>query len=185
MKNLSKIKDGVLIIVLLFIAWKGNELFNTEPIVNTVEKVVYKDVEVPIVKTVSNNIIRTKDTVIYITQIIKDTVVVHDTINVDVSSMIFANTVDLDSLGYVDAKHILTGDELKSYYTPYLKMRERVTEVSKTIVKNNNYISGGLRYDGSVQIGVDVLNKNIVYGLDYDPLRKNIGARVGYVFFKY
>jgi hypothetical protein len=185
MKNISKIKDGVLIIVLLFLAWKGNNFFTQEPEKVIVEKVEWKEVEVPIIQTVTRNIIRQKDTVIYITRIEKDTITVHDTLLVRSNAKLFNDTINLDSNGYVEARHVLIGDDLRSFYRPFLSIKERTITETNTVIKNNNYISAGIRYDGGVQVGLDLMNRNIIYGVDYDPVRKNIGARVGYVFFKY
>jgi hypothetical protein len=185
MKALSRVKDGLLILVLLFVAWKGNEMFTVEPVTNTVEKVVFKKVDVPVTQTVIRNIYREKDTVIYITSVERDTIVIRDTLIIKPNAKFFSDTIKLDSFGYIEAKHVYVRDDLRSFYKPFLKMRERTITTTNTIVKNNNYIGGSVRYDGSVQIGLDVMNKNVIYGLDYDPLRKNIGARVGYVFIKY
>lgn len=184
-KNISKIKDGVLILTLIFLAWKGNDFFTQKPKVEIKEKVIFRDVEVPVYETITKNIVREKDTVIFFTKVVHDTISVTDTVIVKPESKIFANTVHLDSFGYVDAKHIITNDELRSVYTPYLTIPERVIEKTNTVIKNKNYLSGSIRYNGNVQLGFDLNNKNVIYGIDYDPIKRNIGVRVGYAFLNY
>jgi hypothetical protein len=185
MKNLHKIKDVILIIVLLFLAWKGNNFFNQKPEKVIVEKVEWKEVEVPIIQTVTRNIYRERDTVIYINRLEKDTITIHDTLIIKPNAKFFSDTIKIDSHGYIEAKHIFVKDDLRSFYKPYLNIKERRIIENNTIIKNNNYISGSIRYNGSIQVGLDLMNKNIIYGLDYDPFINNIGARLGYVFFKY
>jgi hypothetical protein len=183
MKHLGLVKDGLIIAVILYFAYRGTELTTVNTETKVITKTEWKEIEVPTIVTKTNNIVRQKDSVIYITNVMHDTVTTIDSILIPIDAKIYANTVHLDSLGYIDAKHIITNDEMRSVYTPYINIPTKTVTETKYVNRAN--LSGSIRYDGSSQVGINYHNSKINLGVDYDPFRQVIGLRAGYVFLNF
>ena len=178
----SNVKDALMIAVLLFVGYKTYELEQIQPTIVT--KTEYKTVKSEVVRPITNTIFKAgKDTVIYLTQLVRDTTRITDTIEVKEGITIQTDTIYFDSLGYIAGTHLVAGQIDTSFYTPYLKAKEKIIE--KTFVKEP------IRIFGNVQSGKDFLapgltlaTKDIEAGYNWDIINNRHYIRAGYRIFK-
>ena len=173
------IKDALTIAVLLFVGWKTWQIEQIKPNVVTVTEYIPGDTTriikvIPTVKTIMGN-----DTVIYLTQIVRDTIRITDTIQVQAGQSIVLDTLDLDSLGYVAGLHVVTGTLQQSDYTPHLI--RKVTTRTETIIKEPIRVYGNIVTGfKTIAPGVSLSAKEWEAGYNYDPFKNTHQVRAGY-----
>lgn len=173
------IKDALTIAVLLFVGWKTWQIEQIKPNIVTVTEYIPGDTTniikvVPTVRTIMGN-----DTVIYLTQIVRDTVRQTDTIQVRAGQTVYNDTLRLDSLGYVAGLHVVTGTLNQSAYTPHLN--RKVTTRTETIIKEPIRVYGNIVTGfKTIAPGISLSHKYIEAGYNYDPFNNTHQVRAGY-----
>jgi hypothetical protein len=180
--KVSNIKDALLIAVLLFIGWKTYEIESIQPTI--VEKTEYKTVTNEVVKPVTNTVFKAgKDTVIYVTQLIRDTTRITDTIKIEAWQAVVNDTIRLDSLGYIAGMHIVNGSISQSMYYPYLKQKERIIE--KTYVKDPIKLYANIAFGKDyLAPGITIASKEYEAGYNWDLINNRHYIRTGYRIFQ-
>jgi hypothetical protein len=178
----SNIKDIFIIAVLMFVGYKTYQIEQIQPTIVT--KTEYKTVESEVIKPVTNTIFKAgRDTVIYITQLVRDTTRITDTITVKDGITVQIDTIYFDSLGYIAGTHLVAGKIDTSFYVPYLKAKEKI--VKETFIKEP------IRVYANIQSGKDFLapgltlaTKDIEAGYSWDIINNRHYIKAGYRIFK-
>lgn len=119
------------------------------------------------------------DTVIYLTQVIRDTIRSTDTIQVQAGQTVYNDTLQLDSLGYVAGLHVVTGTLNASAYRPHLN--RKVTTRTETIVKEPIRVYGNIVTGfKTIAPGISLSAKEWEAGYNYDPFKNTHQIRAGY-----